>query len=175
MGPARLVLFSSLAALFAAAGAPLHAQVDTTLAPGTRVRVWVGPPTRLEWRTGRLVELTADSLVVERTDVLGRPRLALPLDSVRRLDVHRGGRDRAAGTGCAAGGIALGLIGAALRGPDARGVDGRLVLGGAGFGCAVGLLAGAFSAGAGEWQIVPILRRAREATPPPPRTPPPPA
>lgn len=165
----RLATLLLLAAR-ATAAAPLPAQADSSLAPGARVRVWVGPASAPEWRVGRLVALTSDSLVVERTDVLGHPRLALPLDSVRRLEVHSGGRARAAGIGCLAGGAAGGFLGASVSDPDSPGIGARFAVVGAGLGCAIGLLVGTAMGVGREWQVVPILRAPRSAPPSPPDT-----
>ena len=176
MGSARFIPVAVIA-LSATVGAPLNAQRDTAVAPGTRVRVWVGTPTRLEWRAGRLLAMTGDSLLMERTDVLGQPRLALPLDSVRRLDVYRSrgrARTRAVATGCLAGGVAVGFLGLQVRDPDSPGLERYAALVGAGYGCSVGALVGALVSWGSEWRRVPMVR-AGAATPPPPRTPPPPA
>ena len=155
----RLIGLSLLGAVTACATLPRGgAPTSAALAPGMRVRAWVGTPSRLDWRMGWLLALTADSLVMERTDILGRPRLALPVDSIRRLEVHRNGRDRASASGCLIGGVVVAVLGSMGESTASEGLGARFVLAGAGFGCAIGILVGAFVGDSGEWETVSVLR-----------------
>jgi hypothetical protein len=156
----RLLGLSLLGAATACATlTPGGASTSAALAPGMRVRAWVGTPSRLDWRVGWLLALTADSLVMERTDILGRPRLALPVDSIRRLEVHRGGRDRASASGCLIGGVVVAVLGIVGESTPSEGrLGARFVLAGAGFGCAIGILVGAFVGDGGEWETLSVLR-----------------
>ncbi|MGH7541210.1 MAG: hypothetical protein ACRELC_09440 [Gemmatimonadota bacterium] len=92
-------------------------QEPAELPPGSRVRV-TAPPTVPVATVGTVAGWRPDSLLL---DAPGRGQLALPLPSVRRLEVRRGDRSNVAIgglVGLAVGGAAEAALVAAFCGPD---------------------------------------------------------
>ncbi|HKG95778.1 MAG TPA: hypothetical protein VKA84_27960 [Gemmatimonadaceae bacterium] len=175
----RAILYIALVAAAGVAGvaeaqaaAPRAAPGAPAVSPGERVRVWTRdrsyPPLR---RAGPLIALTGDSVVL--TYELARRRLALPLDSVQRLDVSLGRAPTAhrARVGAVAGGVVGGLVGVAAgltyvalcESDSCRRRSllawGASALGGAAVGAAGGAAVAAALPGAERWEPVTLPRQ----------------
>ena len=116
----ELIFVLCLTAIQASAQvAPLPSAVVP--APGTFVRVWrLDRSVSSRATAGRLIVLTADSIVLEGSR-LGHP-LVLGLDSVKRLEFSagRGGSTQHAVIGAAIGGILGSGLGVAMSQPFSR-------------------------------------------------------
>jgi hypothetical protein len=130
-----------------------NAQFPAEVQPGTRVRVWIPEPNRQEQQPDRrqLLRGTVESVDggILRLSVPGSAgSLAIPRNSVRRLDVSRGVSEgasmiqRAAG-GAIAGAVTFGLLNDPRRrgGPHYR-TDWRAAGVGAEWGAGIGAVVG---------------------------------
>ena len=167
----RTEWFPILAIAVFSAAPTLHAQSDTALVPGRRIRI-AAPRVRSDLVVGTLGDRTDSSIVV----VTDKGDVTLPIDKVYRLWVSRGKRRSHAAVGALLGGV-LGLgVGVALAStvhsscqppPGSFGCGFGNVDAGAGMmlgGVALGVTVGMAIGGGGErWQSVPVsvLRRRR--------------
>lgn len=97
------------------------------LGPGIRVRAWTSDSSRPPV-TGTVVGGPRDTLVLAPGDA--RPRVAIPLADVRRMEFQRGKRNRAGLgmiLGAVSGIVAGGLIGRRWGEPDCTGVVGPCI------------------------------------------------
>ncbi len=139
----------------------LLAQEEAVVEPGAKVRV-MAPSFSSQWLVGTLVEMRADSWVLE---VEGRDSLlALPLSSVSSLEVSRGQKTRAlkgaviglvSGAG---GGVLIGLL--SDDGPGTYPAKDRALIAGVVFSVVGGLtgLGIGYGIKVDRWETVPLDR-----------------
>lgn len=176
----RLALLLPLTLQLSGCGTLLAFLIPSPPVAGQRVRASVpdwSPPTR----TGRLVALTDDSLILGRDSTTGSAdagfvggRLALPLDTVEQLEVSKGVHTNVV-QGALIGTVLGSLVGLALLCPRINDCLGHrpadpplgqvlgIMVGSVAGGVLVGGTVGAFVRSE-HWDLVPLdaLRRARE-------------
>lgn len=162
---ARTLLFQ-LAMLFFFSGGAVWAQQQSTIAPGTRIRV-AAPDMASRRLTGKLFAAGPDTLVLSQ----GRrgPHMWIPLASVTTLEISRGQSGSRADAALA--GAGYGLIGALALGflcvkicvLDAGSGANMAPIGALFVGPPLGALLGAFLLVPERWERVPLAVEAQSA------------
>lgn len=108
----RETLITALALVSIGSVVAAQTNGDPAVDIGSRIRLKTAPAAAYGWLSGRVVALSEDSLWLARTGT-GKPR-AVPLGSIRRLEVSRGRRSnllKGLGIGLASGVVLGGAIG----------------------------------------------------------------